>query len=79
MTTLSPLLHSLAEASSPRLILALRPQDIVPDWINYVIHLGDKFQILYHGQKDRLRPKTEREEKKVRVSNSTSLSPFMVP
>ncbi|CAD6564015.1 MAG: hypothetical protein ASARMPRED_002645 [Alectoria sarmentosa] len=52
MTTLSPLLHSLARASSPRLILALRPQDPLPDWITHVIHLGPNFQITYQGSKD---------------------------
>lgn len=56
MTTLSPLLHSLAQASSPRLILALRPQDPLPDWITHVIHLGPKFQITYEGSKDPVNP-----------------------
>lgn len=52
MTTLSPLLQSLAQASSPRLVLALRPQDPLPDWITHVIHLGPNFQITYQGSKD---------------------------
>lgn len=52
MTTLSPLLYSLTQASSPRIVLALRPQDSVPDWITHVIHLGAKFQIIYQGSKD---------------------------
>lgn len=52
MTTLSPLLQGLGQASSPRLILALRPQDPLPDWITHVIHLGPDFQIIYQGSKD---------------------------
>lgn len=52
MTTLSPLLYSLTQASSPRIVLALRPQDSVPDWITHVIQLGAKFQIIYQGSKD---------------------------
>ena len=52
MTALSPLLYSLAQASSPRLILALRPQDPLPDWITHVIHLGPGFEIIYQGTKD---------------------------
>lgn len=58
MTTLSPLLYSLAQASSPRIVLALRPQDSVPDWITHVIHLGAKFQIIYQGSKDLVRDDT---------------------
>ena len=52
MKTLSPLLYSLAQASSPRLIMALRPQDPLPDWITHVIRLGPNFQIIYQGSKD---------------------------
>ena len=52
MKTLSPLLYSLAQASSPRLVLALRPQDPLPDWISHVIRLGSNFQVIYQGSKD---------------------------
>ena len=52
MMTLSPLLCSLAQSNSPRLILGLRPQDSLPDWITHVIHLGPNFQIIYQGRKD---------------------------
>ena len=52
MKALSPLLYSLAQASSPRLVLALRPQDPLPDWITHVIRLGSNFQIIYQGSKD---------------------------
>ena len=79
VTTLSPLLHGLAQASSPRLVLALRPQDSLPCWINHVIHLGDNFQIIFQGKKDLIRPKTEQGQGKKRVSISVSLLPFMIP
>ena len=74
VTTLSPLLHSLAQASSPRLILALRPQDPVPCWISHVIRLGNNLQILFHGKKDLLRPETEQGQGKKRVLISMSLT-----
>ena len=50
--TLSPLLYSLAQSNSPRLILALRPQDPLPDWITHVVRLGPNLQIIYQGEKD---------------------------
>ena len=50
--TLSPLLRSLAQSCSPRLILALRPQDPLPEWISHVIRLGANFQLIHQGSKD---------------------------
>ena len=76
---LSTLLHSLAKATSLRLMLALRPQDPVPSWINHVIHLGNNFQILFQGRKDLLRPLTEQAQGKKRVLISMFFSLFMVP
>lgn len=52
MTTLSPLLHSLAKENSPRLVLALRPQDPLPDWITHLILLGPSLQISYQGKRE---------------------------
>ena len=48
---LDPLLYNLAKASSPRLILALRPQDPLPDWITHVVQLGSSVQISRQGKK----------------------------
>ncbi|KAJ5747174.1 uncharacterized protein N7511_008870 [Penicillium nucicola] len=49
--SLSVLLHSLADKSSPRLILALRPQDKIPDWITHTVILGNHHQALLQGPK----------------------------
>lgn len=51
MTTLLPLLHSLAEARSPRLLLALRPQDPLPDWITHLVYLGPSLQVSQQGER----------------------------
>ena len=56
--TLSPLLFKLAQAESPRLILALRPQDPVPGWITNVLHLNRKQQIAAQGEKQSALPET---------------------
>ena len=49
--SISNLLHRLAEKQSPRLVLALRPQDHVPDWISHVVLVGKSQQILQQGTK----------------------------
>lgn len=50
LTTLSPILRELAYKSSPRLILSLRPQDPVPDWITHLFVLGENHTIALQGQ-----------------------------
>ena len=50
--TLSPMLFRLAQASSPRLLLALRPQDPLPDWITHLIYLSPNLRICSQGSKD---------------------------
>ncbi|CEJ57979.1 hypothetical protein PMG11_06651 [Penicillium brasilianum] len=49
--SISNLLHRLAEKQSPRLVLALRPQDRVPDWISHMILVGKDHQVLQQGTK----------------------------
>ena len=51
LTTLSPLLYRLAQNYSPRLVLALRQQDPVPDWITHLIYLGPNLRITCQGLK----------------------------
>lgn len=48
---ISGFLHQLAAKSSPRLILALRPQDTVPDWITHVVILGNNNRVLLQGSR----------------------------
>jgi ABC-type molybdenum transport system ATPase subunit/photorepair protein PhrA len=50
---ISKVLHRLAEAKAPRIVLSLRPQDAVPDWITHVVYAGDD------GKVDSLGPKEE--------------------
>ncbi|OJD40706.1 abc transporter [Diplodia corticola] len=37
---LSDLLHRMAEAREPRLVLSLRPQDVIPEWITHFVVAG---------------------------------------
>lgn len=52
--SISNLLHRLAEKQSPRLVLALRPQDRVPDWISHIIMVGNSHQVLQQGTKSEI-------------------------
>ncbi|CAG8947428.1 unnamed protein product [Penicillium salamii] len=47
--SISKLLHRLAKKCSPRLVLALRPQDQVPDWITHTMILGNDYSVLLQG------------------------------
>ena len=52
ITNLIPLLHNMAKSSSPRLILALRPQDLLPEWITHIAYLSDNVQIVLQGKRE---------------------------
>ncbi|KAK2059136.1 ABC transporter [Colletotrichum caudatum] len=52
VVSLSPLLQSLAERQSPRLVLSARPQDPLPEWITHLIYLRSDCQIGSMGPKD---------------------------
>lgn len=49
---LSPLLESLANKASPRLVLTARPQDPLPDWITHLVYLRTDCQIGSMGPKE---------------------------
>ncbi|KAF2808293.1 P-loop containing nucleoside triphosphate hydrolase protein [Mytilinidion resinicola] len=50
---ISQVLHRLAESNAPRVVLSLRPQDVVPDWITHIVYAGED------GKVDTLGPKAE--------------------
>lgn len=47
--TLSPILRDLAYNSSPLLLLGLRPQDPIPDWITHLVILGHNHTLPLQG------------------------------
>lgn len=51
VATLSPLLYNLAAKSEPRLVISLRPQDKIPEWINHVVFLGPNNTVALQGEK----------------------------
>ena len=52
LLTLSPMLYDLAKKNAPRLVLTLRPQDPIPEWITHLIFLKGSCEIAYQGPKD---------------------------
>lgn len=51
LVTLSPILRNLAYRSSPLLLLGLRPQDPIPDWITHLVILGEHKSVALMGTK----------------------------
>jgi ABC-type molybdenum transport system ATPase subunit/photorepair protein PhrA len=51
LVTLSPILRELAYKAAPRLILGLRPQDPIPDWITHLMILGTNNTVSLMGEK----------------------------
>ena len=51
LVSLSPILRGLAYKSSPRLIMSLRPQDPIPDWITHLAILGHEDTLALAGPK----------------------------
>lgn len=43
--TLSALLRQLARSNAPRLVLSLRPQDPLPDWITHIVQLESECKV----------------------------------
>ena len=52
VVSLSEVLKSMAERNSPRLVLSLRPEDHVPDWITHLALINDGLDIYGKGVKD---------------------------
>lgn len=52
LVSLSLLLHKLTQTGSPKLLLALRPQDPLPDWITHLIFLGPRSLVLKQGPRN---------------------------
>lgn len=61
LTTLSPLLHRLAVANAPRLVLSLRIQDPLPVWITHVIYLDQDCKVAHQGRKEEVLIKLRRQ------------------
>lgn len=48
------MLYRLAEAKSPRIVLSLRPQDSIPDWITHIVYAGEDGKVDALGSKEKV-------------------------
>ena len=71
---LSPLLFSLAQANSPRLLITLRPQDPIPEWITHLVYLSPSLRVGLQGSKDDVLNKLQDEIVKLRPAAAFSQS-----
>ena len=51
IVNLSPMLKNLAYKSNPLLMLGLRPQDPIPEWITHLVVLGHNHTVALMGEK----------------------------
>ncbi|MCJ1378591.1 hypothetical protein MMC17_001690 [Xylographa soralifera] len=51
-STISSLLYNLAVANSPRIILGLRPQDLLPEWTTHLVYLDSDHNVAQLGPRD---------------------------
>lgn len=49
---ISRVLQRLAEANAPRIVLSLRPQDVIPEWITHVVYAGEDGKVQTLGSKE---------------------------
>ncbi|KAJ4312621.1 hypothetical protein N0V94_007348 [Neodidymelliopsis sp. IMI 364377] len=80
---ISRVLHRLAEASSPRIVLSLRPQDAIPEWITHIVYAGEDGKVDSLGPKEEVfqyleKQYTDAEESIKSSSSSRDLNPKLV-
>lgn len=70
---ISKVLHQMAEAQAPRIVLSLRPQDAVPEWITHVVYAGEDGKVDALGPKEQvfgyLKRRHEEIEKSGKIGN----------
>ncbi|KAJ4985880.1 ABC transporter [Stagonosporopsis vannaccii] len=80
---ISRVLHRLAEVSAPRIVLSLRPQDAIPEWVTHIVYAGEDGIVDSLGPREEvfkyLKQKYDDAEKSVRSSSSShDLDPKLV-
>ncbi|KAK3069976.1 hypothetical protein LTR53_011262 [Teratosphaeriaceae sp. CCFEE 6253] len=51
LRTMSKVLSQLVESQQPRLVMSLRPEDSVPEWVSHLVVIDEQLRILGHGPK----------------------------
>ncbi|KAJ9669385.1 hypothetical protein H2201_000252 [Coniosporium apollinis] len=79
LSLLSGLLHRLAEANAPRLVLSLRPQDMIPDWITHMLYVDENYEVGSSGTKEDVFRYIRREWEKASASTEKSKKISSIP
>ncbi|KAK6435001.1 hypothetical protein LTR95_008815 [Oleoguttula sp. CCFEE 5521] len=51
LARLSEVLRELAESGQPKVVVSLRPEDVVPHWINHVVVVDEQLRVVDQGEK----------------------------
>ncbi|KAI7062894.1 hypothetical protein KC352_g43460, partial [Hortaea werneckii] len=54
LRTLSGVLSELAERQQPRLVMSLRPEDGVPEWVSHLVVIDERMRVVGYGPKQNL-------------------------
>ncbi|KAF2645368.1 ABC transporter-like protein [Massarina eburnea CBS 473.64] len=68
---ISQVLQRLAEANAPRIVLSLRPQDAIPDWISHIVYAGEDGKVQALGPKEEVFQYLKKEYEKIENSITT--------
>ena len=62
---ISKVLQKLAEANAPRIVLSLRPQDPVPEWVTHVVYAGEDGKVQALGPKEHVFQQLKKEYEEI--------------
>lgn len=65
---ISEVLHRLAEANNPRIVLSLRPQDVIPEWITHIVYAGEDGAVQSLGEKEEVLQYLKRQYEEIEQS-----------
>ncbi|KIW01975.1 uncharacterized protein PV09_06810 [Verruconis gallopava] len=71
---LSQMLGDLAEAQSPRLILSLKPDEHIPDWITHMAFVTQRYELAASGRRNDVIRFIHNRSKELRLANKVTAS-----
>jgi ABC-type molybdenum transport system ATPase subunit/photorepair protein PhrA len=71
---ISKVLHRLAEANAPRIVLSLRPQDAVPEWITHIVYAGKDGKVEALGPKEEVFANLKKQYESIETSSNNGMS-----
>lgn len=54
LVTLSGVLQQMAERNQPRLVISLRPEDGIPEWISHLVVVDEQLRVIDQGMKGKV-------------------------